>query len=185
MHNISNLEIHVRVVYSSGHLRKGIVWFQKISILPPPPPHGRTLEIPRGRGGGKGSNFQGVGGFMGNYFSKWWRTTYKTLKATYDRKLLGGGRGGHQRPLRMENPRGWEGCKSKSLLWRGGYGYFLEPHIVKGKGDSQLFHYLSSWASFFTLNTSLTCFSLFPLITFVSCDSLKTTWPLRKKLKLN
>ena len=28
-----------------------IVWFQKVSI--PPPPHGRSLEIPRGRGGSK------------------------------------------------------------------------------------------------------------------------------------
>ena len=27
------------------------VWFQKISM--PPPPHGRSLEIPRGRGGSK------------------------------------------------------------------------------------------------------------------------------------
>lgn len=61
----------------------------------------------------------------------------------------------------------------------------LQKDIVKGTGDSQFFHYLFSWASFFTLNTSLTCFSLFPSITFDSCDSLNTTWPLRKKLKLN
>ena len=43
----------------------------------PFPPHGRSLEIPRGSGeeGFKGSNFWGVGWFMGNYFSKGWRTT--------------------------------------------------------------------------------------------------------------
>ena len=29
------------------------LWFQKISIHPPPPPHGKPLEIPRGRGGSR------------------------------------------------------------------------------------------------------------------------------------
>ena len=45
-----------------------IVWFQKISILP----HGRPLEIPRGRGGGgsKAVISEGYGGFMGNYFPR-------------------------------------------------------------------------------------------------------------------
>ena len=46
------------------------MWFQKISDLPP---HGGSLEIPRGGGGFKGSNFRGVGGgggLMGNYFPK-------------------------------------------------------------------------------------------------------------------
>ena len=61
-----------------------IVWFQKISIPHPPPPHGRSLEIPSG-GGFKGSNFQGVRGVHGKLFSKGWWTTYKTLKAMYDR----------------------------------------------------------------------------------------------------
>ena len=38
---------------------------------PPPPPQQKIIGIPKGRGGGvKGGNFQGVGGFMGNYFSK-------------------------------------------------------------------------------------------------------------------
>ena len=64
MHNISNLEIHVRVVYSSGHLRNGIVWFQKISILPPPPPPWKNIGNSEGEGG-KGRNFQGVGGGLG------------------------------------------------------------------------------------------------------------------------
>ena len=36
------------------------VWFQKIFI--PPPQHGWSVEIPRGRGGLKGRNFQGVWG---------------------------------------------------------------------------------------------------------------------------
>ena len=45
-----------------------IVWFQKISI--PPPPHGRSWEIPMGRGGFNGSNFQGVRGVYGKYFPK-------------------------------------------------------------------------------------------------------------------
>ena len=36
----------------------------------PAPPHGRSLEIPRGRGGFKGSNFQGVRGVHGKLFSK-------------------------------------------------------------------------------------------------------------------
>ena len=38
-----------------------IVWFQKISI-PPPPPHGWSLEIPKGWGGLKRRNFWGVWG---------------------------------------------------------------------------------------------------------------------------
>ena len=33
-----------------------IVWFQKISI-PPPNPHGKSLEIPRGRGGSWETSF--------------------------------------------------------------------------------------------------------------------------------
>ena len=36
----------------------------------PPPPQQKIIGIPKGRGGSKGGNFQGVGGFMGNYFSK-------------------------------------------------------------------------------------------------------------------
>ena len=51
-----------------------------------------------------------------------------------------GGRGGHQRPPGMENPRRWGGgCKSKSLPWWG-YGYFLEPHICTVyKCDANIF----------------------------------------------
>ena len=39
-----------------------------------------------------------------------------------------GGRGGHQRPPGTENPGGWGVQIKKSSV--GGYGYFLEPHIV-------------------------------------------------------
>ena len=39
-----------------------------------------------------------------------------------------GGRGGHQRPPGPENPGGWEGANQK--VFRGGYGYILEPHII-------------------------------------------------------
>ena len=35
-----------------------------------PPPHGRSWEIPMGRGGFNGSNFQGVRGVYGKYFPK-------------------------------------------------------------------------------------------------------------------
>ena len=35
-----------------------------------PPPHGRSLEIPMGRGRFNGSNFQGVRGVYGKYFPK-------------------------------------------------------------------------------------------------------------------
>ena len=52
---------------NSSHDR--IVWLQKISI-PTPPPHGRSLEIPRGRGGSKAVISEGYGGFMGNYFPR-------------------------------------------------------------------------------------------------------------------
>ena len=45
---------------------KGLVWFQKISIPPPREIIGNSER----EGGFKGSNFQGVGGFMGNFFSK-------------------------------------------------------------------------------------------------------------------
>ena len=46
------------------------VWFQKISI-PPPPPNGRSSEIPRGRGDSKAVISEGWGGgFMGKYFSR-------------------------------------------------------------------------------------------------------------------
>ena len=69
---------------NSSHDR--IVWLQKISIpTPPPPPHGRSLEIPRGRGGSKAVISKGVRGGHGKLFSKGWWTTYKTLKATYNR----------------------------------------------------------------------------------------------------
>ena len=45
------------------------VWFQKISI--PPPPHRRSLEIPRGRGVKRQfSYFQGVGGGGGGVHGK-------------------------------------------------------------------------------------------------------------------
>ena len=38
---------------------------------PPPPPPTEDHWNSKGEGGGvKGGNFQGVGGFMGNYFSK-------------------------------------------------------------------------------------------------------------------
>ena len=36
----------------------------------PYPPHGRPLEIPRGRGGSKAVISEGYGGFMGNYFPR-------------------------------------------------------------------------------------------------------------------
>ena len=39
-----------------------------------------------------------------------------------------GGRGIVCGPF-LENPGGWGGSYEKSLPW-GGYGYFLEPHIV-------------------------------------------------------
>ena len=42
-----------------------IVWFQKISISPTPARHGRSLEIPRGRGFKGNKHFRGVGGYMG------------------------------------------------------------------------------------------------------------------------
>ena len=42
----------------------------EIIHTPPPPPHGRSLEIPRGRGGSKAIFSKGYGGFMGNYFPK-------------------------------------------------------------------------------------------------------------------
>ena len=51
-------------------------WDVKISLCGsrkypyPPPPHGRSLEIPMGRGGFNGSNFQGVRGVYGKYFPK-------------------------------------------------------------------------------------------------------------------
>ena len=52
----------------------------------PYPCHRRSVEIPReGGGGSKAVISEEKGGFMGNYFSKGWRTMYKTLKATYDR----------------------------------------------------------------------------------------------------
>ena len=41
-----------------------------------------------------------------------------------------GGRGGHQRPPGMENPGGWGVQIKKSSVGGGGYGYFLEPHIM-------------------------------------------------------
>ena len=53
----------------------------------PFPPYGRSLEIPRwsGEEGFKGSNFWGVGWFMGNlFFQRVTNHAYKTLKATYD-----------------------------------------------------------------------------------------------------
>ena len=57
------------------------------NIHTPLPVHGRSLEIPRGRGGGGSKAVISEGwreGFMGNHFSKEWRTTYKALKATHD-----------------------------------------------------------------------------------------------------
>ena len=36
----------------------------------PYPTHGRSLEIPRGRGGSKAVISEGYGGFMGNYFPR-------------------------------------------------------------------------------------------------------------------
>ena len=64
-----------------------IVWFQKISILPPQ----KGLEIPGRRGVSKSQIFE----------------------AMYEAKLeFPGGVGGHR-----ANP------------FRGGYGYFLKPHI--------------------------------------------------------
>ena len=67
---------------NSSHDR--IVWLQKISIPTPPPPQ-KIIGNSEGEGGFKGSNFQGGKGGHGKLFSKGWRTTYKTLKATYDR----------------------------------------------------------------------------------------------------
>ena len=60
-----------------------IVWFQKISIPPPPQPTEDHCKF-RGGGGFKRSYFRGVGGFMENYFSRGWWTTNKTLKVTYN-----------------------------------------------------------------------------------------------------
>ena len=54
------------------------VWFQKISI--PPPPTEDHWKF-RGGGGFKGSNFRGVGRVHGKLFSKGWQTMYKTLKS--------------------------------------------------------------------------------------------------------
>ena len=42
-----------------------------------------------------------------------------------------GGGGSTMKPLGTENP-GWWGVKlEKTLRGRGGYGYFLEPHIER------------------------------------------------------
>ena len=40
-----------------------------------------------------------------------------------------GGGGSNVKPSEMENPRGWRVKLEKTL--RGGYGYFLEPHISR------------------------------------------------------
>ena len=40
-----------------------------------------------------------------------------------------GGMGGHQRPPGTENPGGWRGA-NQNVFRGGGYGYFLEPHIL-------------------------------------------------------
>ena len=60
-----------------------IVWFQKISI-PPPPPR-KIIGNSKGEGGSKAVIFQGVGGVHGKLLSKGWQTMYKTFNATYDR----------------------------------------------------------------------------------------------------
>ena len=39
-----------------------------------------------------------------------------------------GGEGSNMKPSEMENLRGWGVKLGKTL--RGGYGYFLEPHIL-------------------------------------------------------
>ena len=55
---------------TTKHLKLQCVVPENIQTHPPPPQQ-KILGIPKGRGGGvKGGNFQGVGGFMGNYFSK-------------------------------------------------------------------------------------------------------------------
>ena len=41
------------------------------------------------------------------------------------------------KPSGTENPVGW-GVKLEKTLRRGGYGYFLEPHIVKIMGSTYL-----------------------------------------------
>ena len=40
-----------------------------------------------------------------------------------------GGRGSNAKPPGTDNPVGW-GVKLEKTLRGGGYGYFLEPHIV-------------------------------------------------------
>ena len=48
--SLSDLLYSQRSHHVQQWLSANIVWFQKISI-PPPPPHGRSLEFPRGMGG--------------------------------------------------------------------------------------------------------------------------------------
>ena len=49
-----------------------------------------------------------------------------------------GGRGGHQRPPGMENPGGWGGANQRVFCGGGGYGYFLEPHIIKDLSKKEI-----------------------------------------------
>ena len=56
------------------------------------------------------------------------------------RKFQGGG-GSNANPSGMENPVGWGVKLEKNPPWGGGgYGYFLEPHIVR---LSNLFNFKS------------------------------------------
>ena len=50
--------------------KKRNMWIMCGSRKYPYPPHGRPLEIPRGRGGSKAVISEGYGGFMGNYFPR-------------------------------------------------------------------------------------------------------------------
>ena len=81
------------------------VCFQKISI--PPPPTEDHWKF-RGGGGFKGSNFQGVRGVHGKLFSKGWWTTYKTLKATYDRSEVQNHTYVHCFETKVSTPGRWD-----------------------------------------------------------------------------
>ena len=62
-----------------------LLWYCVVPQNIHTPPPRKIIGNSKGEGGFKGSYFWGVGGFTGNYFSRGWRTTNKTLKATYNR----------------------------------------------------------------------------------------------------
>ena len=73
LHSLSSTFIPPHSLSSTSIIHLNCVALENI-LTPPPPTHRRSLENKGVGGRFKGSNFWGVGGSMGNFFSKGWRT---------------------------------------------------------------------------------------------------------------